>query len=56
MHAKSRKGASTTVTAVIDNPRQPLSAARVLAPSRMETARNSTTDISQQYNECKYHG
>jgi hypothetical protein len=37
MRAKSRKGASTTVTAVVDNPRQPLF--RVAAPSREGTAR-----------------
>jgi hypothetical protein len=39
MRAKARKGASTTMTAIVDNPRQPLSAARVAAPSREETAR-----------------
>jgi len=38
IRAKSRKGASTTGTAVADNPRQPLSAARVAARSREEDA------------------
>jgi hypothetical protein len=47
MRAKSRKGASTTVTAVADNPRQPLSAARVAAPLREETARSMRFRIAK---------
>jgi len=47
MRAKSRKGASITVTAVADNTRQPLSAARVAAPSREETARKMRFRIAK---------
>ena len=47
MRAQSRKGASTTVTAVVDNPRQPLSAARVAGPSREETAQKMRFRIAK---------
>jgi hypothetical protein len=47
MRAKPRKGASTTVTAVVGNLPQSLSAARVAAPSREETARKMRFRIAK---------
>jgi hypothetical protein len=47
MRAKSRKGASTVVTAVVANRPEPLSAARVAAPSREEIAQKTRFRIAK---------
>jgi len=53
--AKPREGASTIVTAVVDSLRQPLSAARVAAPSREETARKTRFRIARSVRSTDIH-